>query len=136
MGLTEPQLRHLIATLATVETWLAQAEAIASSPYEGVMTRIQPPLTPEQRHAFLQRVTPLRREIARAAEEFALARSDRPAAQVINALLSMMWETLEDARPSRLVGYGALDPKAAKVVAAHVEILLDEVERLRDAIYS
>lgn len=134
MSLTEPQARHLTAALRTVESWLVDAEEIVREPYQGAILRIEPALTAEQRAAFLTQAAQVRRRIAHVVETFALPPTEQPEVQALRALLSTIWQALEESRPIRMHGYGLLDPAIEPVLETEISALLEENERLRDVL--
>ena len=131
MSLTEAQKRHLSATLRTVESWLADADEIIHRPYQGIALRIAPELDAEQRTAFLAEIEAVRSRIAHVATTFGVPCTEQSEVQALRALLSTIWQALEESRPVRMRGYGRIDDTIAPVLEAEISALIAEVERLR-----
>jgi len=65
-----------------------------------------------------------RREIGAVVRKFQLNGREESAPATISALASMSWMDLEECRPSRLKGWGAVDPLLEEELSPHIDRLI------------
>jgi hypothetical protein len=86
----------------------------------------------EARDDLICRLDSLLAMITRMSEQIGVDPAVVSVPSLLSAILSSAWETLEELRPNRLKGYGAVDPTADRELTAFVEATTEEIRQILD----
>jgi hypothetical protein len=132
MSLNQPQRNALAANLEQLERSLDEFERLLDSPPAGVTYVIEVDFAPATVQQIHEKCRDLRGQIAEIAAAFDVPRRRVNVRRVIAADLTLAWVNLQDLRPSRLGGYGAVDPSLTETLAPRLERLGDLAVAIRD----
>lgn len=132
--LTDSQAHAAAATLRRLEETLFLAEDLLTWDRSGALLSIRATFDAAERRHLRSLITEARLVIATVAETFALPHQERDARRVLDGQLVQSWSSLEETRPRRLEGYGAMDPTAAALLDPCVGRLIDLVNAMRDEV--
>lgn len=122
--------RVLAVTLRRVELAVWQLEerltGAQASP-QLALTRFTNPPDAAQRRALLQLTQQIREEIAQLAADFDLPVTEEDTLRGMMAEFSLLWCDLEDVRPQKLSGYGAVHPQAYPALDPPIQRLIQLV---------
>jgi len=117
-----------------LEETLSLAERFLAGDQSGILLSIRATFDARERKELRSLITEARRVIGTRAETFSLPHEERDARRVLDGHLVQTWSSLEDTRPKRLGGYGAMDPAAAAQLDPLVDRLIDLVNAMRDEV--
>jgi hypothetical protein len=127
--LNENHRRVLANTLRRVElaAWRLEDQLVREGFPQLTLTRFTHPPTSGQRSALLQLARQVREEVAKLASDYQFVAREQHYARTIMAEFSLLWSDLEDARPHKLGGYGAINPQAHTILGPRLQRLIDLV---------
>ncbi len=116
-------LRRVELAVWRLEERLAHAETLPQL----ALTRFTNAPGAAQRTALLQLTQQIREEIAQLAADFDLPVAEEDMQRGMMAEFSLLWCDLEDARPKKLSGYGAVHPQAYPALDPPIQRLIQLV---------
>lgn len=127
---TEPQQRHIETTLVLVDKAVQRVEFVLDRVVHhvgpsGVVFSLDDGTIKTLRRLFRE----LQRQAADLHHRYGFRTRKLDLARILDAELSHLWEMLEDCRPQRMRGYGAMESETAKQLEQEVTGLLEIVLR-------
>ena len=116
-------LRRVELAVWRLEERLAQAETLPQL----ALTRFTNPPDAAQRTALLQLTQQIRQEIAQLAADFDLPVAEEDMQRGMMAEFTLLWCDLEDVRPKKLGGYGAVHPQEYPALDPPIQRLIQLV---------
>ena len=124
------QASALTSTLVVLEKTLGEIERLCDARgndpevIPGALQRVIGLRSDEARAEVRDLTRTARTEIGAVARKFELKGREENAPAAISALASMSWMDLEECRPARLKGWGAVDPLLAEALTPHIDRLI------------
>ena len=132
MGLNPYQQNALEVRMRLLERTLSQIRQSLRTPLAGRLTHYRPlsPATGAEVEALIDAMLV---EIAAVAEQFNLQPEVEDVAQTIRAEMTAAWADLRDTQPTKLKGYGEVDPALSETLEPHISRLISLAEAFRQA---
>jgi hypothetical protein len=129
---TEPQARHVEVTLRLVDKAVQRVEFVLN---HAVHHRGPAGISSTLESETLEKLRPLFRRLQDTAqafyERYGFRHRKLNLDRVLDAELSSLWEMLENCRPQRMRGYGAMEEHTASQLEVDMSVLLDIVKQAR-----
>jgi hypothetical protein len=132
MSLNPSQLNALGVVLEQLERTLDEFEHLLDSPPAGVTYVVEVDFAPATVQQIHEKCRALREQIAEVAATFDVSRRHINVRRVIAGDMAIAWVNLQDLRPSRLRGYGDVDPSLTETLAPRLEKLGELATAIRD----
>ena len=132
VSLNQAQRNALAANLEQLERALDEFEQLLDSPPAGVTYAIEVDFAPATLQQIHEKCRDLRGQIAEVAVAFDVPRRHINVRRVIAADLTLAWVNLQDLRPSRLRGYGDVDPSLTETLTPRLDRLGELAAAIRD----
>lgn len=127
VNLTEPQQRHLRASLISFEKALRLADRLLEDGDEvGILYYRKLYLDPDQRRLAHGKITQALHELADLVKQLGLESVEESTARDILSEMSVSWADLVDCHSDRMIGYGEVDTDAA----TKIDPAIDRLERI------
>jgi hypothetical protein len=127
--LNASQRQILAITLRHVEmaAWRLEDQLMRTEMPRLALTHWILPSESQQRLALLHLTRRIRQEIANIAAAYHLEAQEEPVLKATRGAFTLLWADLEDTRPQKLRGYGALPLQAEAVLHPHLQRVIDLV---------
>lgn len=132
--LNASQHRVLAITLRRVEmaAWQLEDQLMRTEMPQLVLTHWTLPSECRQRSALLHLARCIRQEIATIAAAYHIEAQEEPVLKATMGAFTLLWADLEDTRPQKLRGYGALPLQAEAVLHPRIQRVIDLVLAVND----
>ncbi len=115
-----------------LERTLDEFEHLLDSPPAGITYAVEVDFAPATVRQIHETCRDLREQIAEVAAAFDVRRRRINVRRIIAGDMSIAWVNLQDLRPSRLQGYGDVDPSLSETLAPRLERLGQLTMAIRD----
>jgi hypothetical protein len=127
VNLTEPQRRHLRASLTSFEKGLRFADRLLEDGDEiGILYYRRLYLDFDQRRLAHEKISQALHELADLVKQLGLEPVEESADRIILSEMNVSWANLVDCHSDRMIGYGKVDTDAAK----KIDPAIDRLERI------